>query len=310
MSGSLSLTDLALLRALSEEGSLSRAAATLHFSQPTASHHLASLERRVGGRVARRGGRGTTLTELGEVLAAHAERILEQVSVAERDVERHAAQGALAFRIGSFPSAGATLLPRVLRRLAGSDVETSVTEAESPVLQEALRRGDLHAIIAYHDPGEVFTPRDGVEVRTLMADEFVVLLPEHHPLAGAPEVRLAQLLEAPWATGAADTEVTHHLFLHACWTAGFEPSIAYRVTDFVMVQAMVREGLCVAAVPRLGTAAMVDGVVAKSIAGQRITRILFFAFRRMIAKPASELALTELQAVVAEMAGRGIDVMP
>jgi DNA-binding transcriptional LysR family regulator len=306
----LSIADLTLVHAIAEEGSLSRAAARLNYSQPTASHHLASLERRVGGRIAHRNGRGTALTELGAVVAGHAVRMLDEMRVIEREVERHVERGALTFRMGTFPSAGAALLAPALTRLRDSGFETIVTEAETPELQAALRSGDLHAIVAYHNPGAAFTPRDDVEVAPLMADEAVILMPEQHPLAHSRELRLSDLNDATWASGADDTDVLHFMFLHSCWAQGFEPRIAYRVNDYVMIQSLVRQGLCVAVVPRLGTFAMVDGVVARPIAGQRITRLLFYAFRRSVAQVASAAALAELRAAVGAMAAAGIDVEP
>jgi hypothetical protein len=72
----------------------------------------------------------------------------------------------------------------------------------------------------------------------------------------------------------------------------------------------VRQGLCVALIPRLGSFATVDGVRLKSLDGPRITRLLFFAFRRSVAAEESALALAALEGVIAGMAASGIDVEP
>lgn len=77
------------------EGSFSRAAWVLGVAQPTVSARIQTLERAVGGALFTRGGRGVTLTDLGESFLPFARRALE---VLEAGVE--AAQQVQAGRRG------------------------------------------------------------------------------------------------------------------------------------------------------------------------------------------------------------------
>ncbi|MDT7665691.1 MAG: hypothetical protein QOD04_5247, partial [Pseudonocardiales bacterium] len=61
----LSLTRLRVLAAVAEHGSVTAAAAALHYAQPSVSHHLARLEAETGAVLIRRVGRGVRLTEAG-----------------------------------------------------------------------------------------------------------------------------------------------------------------------------------------------------------------------------------------------------
>ncbi|ERK69597.1 transcriptional regulator, LysR family, partial [Leifsonia aquatica ATCC 14665] len=63
---------LRVVRAIADEGSITRAADALGYSQPAISQHLRRLEARIGLPVVSRAGRGVRLTEAGRVLARHA----------------------------------------------------------------------------------------------------------------------------------------------------------------------------------------------------------------------------------------------
>ncbi|MFZ3492846.1 LysR family transcriptional regulator [Streptomyces sp. 5.8] len=73
----LEVRHLQVLRSIAQEGSLAGAARALHYSQPTITHHLATMEAYLGAPLVQRGPRGALLTELGESLLPHAEAVLD-----------------------------------------------------------------------------------------------------------------------------------------------------------------------------------------------------------------------------------------
>jgi LysR family transcriptional regulator, transcription activator of glutamate synthase operon len=92
---------LALLRAVAEEGHLTRAALRLGIPQPTASRWLAELAERIGAPVVVRDGRGIRCSRLGAELADGAGRALAVLETTCRQVVEQAdperGQVALAF---------------------------------------------------------------------------------------------------------------------------------------------------------------------------------------------------------------------
>src|SRR5690625_982152 len=76
----LSLRRLRMLRELHRRGTVTAVAAALHYSPSGVSQQLAQLERDVGVVLVERYGRRVRLTELGLVLAEHAEEILDRKS--------------------------------------------------------------------------------------------------------------------------------------------------------------------------------------------------------------------------------------
>ena len=82
----LDLRQLTVLRAVAREGSLAAAARSLHYSQPTVTHHLSALESHLGVQLVQRTPRGATVTDLGELFLQHAEGVLDRLASAEAEV--------------------------------------------------------------------------------------------------------------------------------------------------------------------------------------------------------------------------------
>lgn len=125
---------LRVFAAIAREGSVTAAAAALHYAQPSVSHHLARLEAEAGVPLVRRAGRGIRLTEAGRLLADRAEEILGRIDSARTELAAHAGLSAGRVRLAAFPSALATVVPTVAAAfgVAHPDIELALTEAEPP----------------------------------------------------------------------------------------------------------------------------------------------------------------------------------
>jgi len=76
--------DVRLFLAIARAGTLSAAAPRLGLTQPTAGRRLRALEARVGASLFQRSARGFRLTDEGEVMLQHAERMDEDAQALER----------------------------------------------------------------------------------------------------------------------------------------------------------------------------------------------------------------------------------
>src|ERR671929_607485 len=103
-----------VLREVAQQGSFSAAAEALSFTQSAISQHVAALERETGAQLVERGPRGVRLTDAGRALVAHAEAILARIEDAEEELAAIAGLRGGRLRLATFPSAGATLVPRAL----------------------------------------------------------------------------------------------------------------------------------------------------------------------------------------------------
>ena len=136
---------LVALQAIAERGSFHGAAERLGYTQSAVSQQIATLERAVGHRLLTRPGgpRPVTLTEAGRVLLRHADALVARLAAARADLDA-VAQGVVgALRVGAFQSAGARILPPLLRRFAGEwpEVEVLLTESTSGERPHRARRG-------------------------------------------------------------------------------------------------------------------------------------------------------------------------
>ncbi len=110
------ITGLELFVRVVETGSFSRGAADLALTQPTATKHVAALERRLGARLLHRSSRGVTATEVGAAYYDKCKALLRELDEADNlaALMQSRAQGQL--RISTSVAFGRRVLtPLVLR---------------------------------------------------------------------------------------------------------------------------------------------------------------------------------------------------
>jgi DNA-binding transcriptional LysR family regulator len=190
------VTRLRVLVAVAQHGSVTAAARSLNYAQPSVSHHLARLEAETGARLTQRSGRGIRLTDAGRLLAGRAEEILGRLDAAERELAAHVEQRQERIRLAVFASALATIVPAALSRLAAGHpgIDLLLAEAEPPEAMRMLRAGQVDvALVSRHTQNgtPVGPPAAAEGARTrLILDEQVHLVtrPRHRgaQAAGQP----------------------------------------------------------------------------------------------------------------------------
>src|SRR5436190_12534461 len=103
-------------REVARLGSFSRAADALALTQPAVSQQVAALERRLGTRLLERGPGGVTPTAAGELLLEHADVVADRLELAGGQLDELVAGEGRRLRVGAFPSALSTRVPRALAR--------------------------------------------------------------------------------------------------------------------------------------------------------------------------------------------------
>ncbi|MDI3405098.1 LysR family transcriptional regulator [Streptomyces cavernicola] len=281
----LELRQLHALRAIAREGSLAAAARSLHYSQPTITHHLSVLEAHFDAELVRRGPRGAVLTELGTALLPHAEAVLERLQSAEREVRDLAERGTHTLHIGTFPTAGALLLPPAVKSLRTGGVNVSLTEGELPVLLKGLRARELDAALVFSQPGDRLDLDDDFDVHPLLHDPLLLTLPLDHPCAQQDLVPLDALRDEDWIGAADPGDPCDRLLSWACAKADFEPVHTLRTDDYAMVQGFVAAGAGVAVVPRLALGTPRDDIAVRPLEGAPLAREISVAVLRSTAAP-------------------------
>jgi DNA-binding transcriptional LysR family regulator len=246
------------------------------------------------------------LTEAGRALVRHAEVILARLADAEAELEAIAGLRGGRLRLVSFPSAGATIMPRAIAvfRERHPFVELSLEPAEPPEALERLRGGHCDIALTIDAPFLCDT-EDGIDKVHLLDDPMYVLLPREHPLARKAKVKLEELSGDPWIGGSSGGCPDTLILMRACNEAGFEPKIAFQTDDYLAIQGFVAAGMGVSLIPDLALLAVRDDVVIRAVAGGPPTRTIQAAtMREGYRSPAVDAMVGVLAEVGPEFAGR------
>ena len=136
----LKLRHLEVLLVLCRLRSITAAANELHMTQPAVSHWLADLEEVIGQPLFLRG-RQLTLTQAGEILKRHAERMLGDVGRVNEELSSVGLGMSGRLHIGTIISAVPAVLPQAIARLQAHspNLRLQVSEATFDPLLERLR---------------------------------------------------------------------------------------------------------------------------------------------------------------------------
>ena len=124
-------TRLRLLVEIDRRGSVSAAAKSIGIGQPTASEHLRLLEAAAGQRLVERNGRGSRLTEAGNVLAQHAGQALATLAAGEQELHALAGLETGTIHIGASTTPGCISF-RARSAASDATTQTSPSRSRSP----------------------------------------------------------------------------------------------------------------------------------------------------------------------------------
>jgi LysR family transcriptional regulator, regulator for metE and metH len=262
----LSREDLELVVAIAEEGTVTRAALRLHLSQSALSHHLRTLEERVGAALFQRGLRGMSLTPGGEAFVVGARRVCSELRTLEETLDSLIHSTRRTLRLGTECYTSYHWLPALVSDMARTvkDLELRIVIEATQRAKAALETGEVDAVILQssgENPRVVYWP--------LFRDELVLVLNIRHRLAKNRAVQPADL--------AAETLILHQApgGRHAVVDEFFVPARAYpnQLREVQLTEAiieMVRAGLGVSVLARwLVEPHLRDGRIATVRLGKR-----------------------------------------
>ncbi|WP_424212026.1 hydrogen peroxide-inducible genes activator [Streptomyces sp. BI20] len=161
------------------------AAAAIGMSQPALSGAVAALEETLGVRLLERTTRKVLLSAAGERIAVRARAVLAAADALHDEADAARAPFTGALRLGVIPTVAPYLLPTVLglfrRRYPRMDLQ--VHEEQTATLLDGLAAGRLDLLLLAVPLGV-----PGVTEIPLFDEDFVLLTPRDHPLAGRRDI--------------------------------------------------------------------------------------------------------------------------
>jgi len=192
---------LRMLVELERCGSIGKAAAALHLTQPALSKMLQEVEQAFGFALYHRDARGLRPTAQGEAALLGARVLLQELGHVHESVVASGQQPAAVLHLGVPSAVAAGALPDVLRRLHedGPPVLVKLREEPVPALFDALVAGELDALLTSFTAAALADDRPVRLVYELCVDHaYAVIAPSAHPLAGRRRVGWQDLLEERW----------------------------------------------------------------------------------------------------------------
>jgi DNA-binding transcriptional LysR family regulator len=248
----LSTPLLRVFVAVARLGSFTAAAPALGYTQSAVSRQISALEDEAGTALFDRLPRGVRLTEPGRRLLTHAQAVLDRLDAARRDLAdlQDLATGRL--RVAGFATADAALVPQAIAAFRRTYPEVTVTlrEGFTPGLLAMVGDGDVDiAVVSFPRKHHI----DGMDLHKLCDDYMYVAFPQDHRLAGARQVRLADLIDEEWIAGSSRPEDT---LISSCLRTGFQPRIGFVARDWMAKQGFVATGVGITLIPSLAVDAV------------------------------------------------------
>jgi DNA-binding transcriptional LysR family regulator len=180
MSQPLDSRQLRAFSILARTGSFTQTAKQLHLSQSAISHSMKALEQEIGCRLLDKLGKTVVLTQAGEQLLMHAQKILLEMETARAQLGRLGKWGSSRLRIGASTTACQHVLPGVLREFKESfpQCAISIEPGDTPEMITALRDHRIDLAVNLEPRRE-----ESLEFRPLFTDELQFIVSPLHPWA-------------------------------------------------------------------------------------------------------------------------------
>lgn len=227
-----------------ELGSFTKAAEALNYAQSSVSKMIADLEKECGVVLLERDRGGVHLTASGEQILPYARQLTEDYHRLESYVDGMSGVQTGIVRIGTFSSVAVNWLPNIFAEF----------QKDFPRIEYEMLLGEYEEVERWIAEGRVDcgflslptgSPFDTV---LLKEDEYVVVLPQHHPLADKEKIAAEDLEDEPFflLEHGGRTEVTELLEKRKAY-----PKIRITTWEDYAIMAMVEKGLGIGILPRM-----------------------------------------------------------
>jgi DNA-binding transcriptional LysR family regulator len=286
----MELRQLRYFATVARELNFTRAAARLHVAQPALSRQVKQLEQELGVALLHRNHREVTLTPRGKSFLLEAESILEQ---SDRAMQRARATHQQPLNIGYVWGLFHSTVPHALQKFRALDPAIAVNLFDLSAAEQgkALASGRLDVgFIGLAFEAEA----ERLEKHRVGSTNFVMALPENHPLAKSRSIKLCALENEVFLV-ISDEHFpgASHVMLRACADVGFKPRTLQVAERGHTILSLVAAGCGVALLPEPLSALPHTNVTFRR-PSTAITADLFVAFRKNLERRIRENLLRAL----------------
>ncbi|ERT12995.1 LysR family transcriptional regulator [Photorhabdus temperata] len=195
MATPIKLNQLRAFVEIYHHGSIRAASRFLLLSQPALTKSIRELEDSLGAKLFIRSNQGIHLTECGKSFLQHASLILEELRIAQEDIQQRVGLIGGVVNIGVAGSIARTIMPKVITQFHRDypTVKLRVVEGQLLTMLPQLRQGELNFTVNTYYPGSLDAE---LSFEKLMEKEYKVIVRKGHPKVNATS--LGELVDCNW----------------------------------------------------------------------------------------------------------------
>jgi len=238
--------------AISHWKNFTRTAESLHVSQPSVTKAIKALEAELGLTLIDRSQKKVNLTEAGQAFLLHAQKIMGDMGVALKDMQRYRSDYQGTIKFGLPPMVEAYLFPDLFTKFQQSfpNINLDVHEfSDSEEVRHKLTLGELDFGIVL---GAVSSAAEDNFI--IMRDSMSVCLPSSHPLTSQKIVSFNDLKDEKFIMQQPRT-FQYQEVSRRCNDAGFVPNIMLCTSQIKTIKQLVANGMGVSILPNFVTRA-------------------------------------------------------
>lgn len=263
---------------VAKKGSFTRAAETLHISQPALSVQIKQLEKTLGIQLLNRDRRSVTLTPAGTSMLIPLRSIIDQFDDAVEQAHDLVGLRRGLLTIATLPSIAASSLPDIIYQFRKTypKIEIHLSDVVAGEIITRVKDG-----VADLGIGPLVTRDRAIKFQHLFTDKMNVFFPTGHPLSTGPDPTLEKLTDFPHILTAKESSV-RKVIQRALETENLTVNVACEAAYLSTAISMIKAGLGISILPlSVLHAASCEGVLHRQINNHDLDRHLgFITLRR------------------------------
>lgn len=242
----MEMRQLRYFQAVAQAQNFSRAAETIHVSQPSLSVQISALEEELGAPLFDRLGRRVALTEAGQILYEHVQRVFREIEQGAQAIQelKGAERGRLL--VGTLSTVNAYLIPplvsRFRQRFPRVHLQIQARPSADIVADLLANRLDLGLCLLPAGDARLATQR--------LFDETLCLVAPSGFRSIGERVRMRDLSELPLVLMPADY-CLRKMIEAECLEAGVQPQVSVEMTSPDGILEAVKQGAGLTILPEL-----------------------------------------------------------
>ncbi|MEK4082202.1 LysR family transcriptional regulator [Solibacillus sp. FSL W7-1472] len=226
--------------------SFTKAAATLHVSQPSISKAIQNFESELGVPLFYRSSKQLELTDAGHAVLVNSMQVLESFQNLRSELTDLMQLKKGQIRIGIPPIVGAEFFSKLISyyKELNPYIEILLTEVGTKRIRHEIEAGELDVGLVC----SVTSSNESLETIRFLKDPLVLIVHESHPLAKKESIQLSDLASETFIIYRKDF-ILYDRIIEECSKHGFFPTIACETTQKDLFIEMVQAKLGIALLP-------------------------------------------------------------